>query len=107
MKNYRMYVAYLLIAAMVGSCYLAFVGVDRVVIGLSQNILGSIVVAIFGIPQPDFSTHIVLGLSIPDEEERLKRDQHGRKVWHMTCSYLGITLLMTGFLLQLWCHLWP
>ena len=65
MKNYRMYVAYLLIAVVIGTCYLAFVGIDRVVVGLSQNILGSIVVAIFGIPQPDFSTQIVLGSASP------------------------------------------
>lgn len=107
MKNWRMWIALLLFGALAGSCCLAFVGVDRTGIGLSQNILGSIIVAIFGIPQPDFSAQIVHVFSIPDEEERLRQSQRNKKFWHLACSYLGIALMMAGFALQLWHYVMP
>lgn len=108
MMEWRKPVFLILLGVLVSVCVLPFVAVnfvDKIVAGLSLNIIGSIILAIFGIPQPDFSTRIMLALDLPDEEKELSNTQHKKRTWHMACSYLGIVCLVLGFLFQLWNYL--
>ena len=101
-RHWRVFAFILLAVGLVLLTAYALIGeIGYPKIGLVMNIIGSIMIAVFGVPQPDFSNMIVLALNLPKEEDDLKEHNAYRKKWHFACSYLGFTYLIGGFILQL------
>lgn len=105
MKGAR-FVCWPLAAILLVSCVLAYFldggAFDRTCLGLALNIVGTLVIAVYAIPQPDFSLGFGLKLELPEEEKKQKKEIARKKFWHMFCAYLGIGYLVVGFALQLY-----
>jgi hypothetical protein len=77
------------------------------VVGVVLNILGTILLFFFGFPQPDFDTSV--GLAVEDNtpvENGLTARQYDKKIRqkmqkYKRMSYLALSLLLIGFILQL------
>lgn len=84
--------------------------IDKCAAGLVLNMIGVVVVFVFGFPQPDYDLGCVIvvergtvideasGMTEGDLEEKNKI----LKRWHKACSILGLLYLFAGFGFQLW-----
>ena len=86
--------------------------IDRCVAGLILNMIGVLIVFVFGFPQPDYDAGYSIGLEggaeIDDNgttvDDQVKQDQIDKK-WHKALSILGLVYLFAGFGFQLWYQL--
>ena len=86
--------------------------IDRCAAGLILNMVGVLIVFVFGFPQPDYDSGCSIGLEdgtvIDDNgttvDDQVKHDQIDKK-WHKALSILGLVYLFAGFGFQLWYQL--
>lgn len=86
--------------------------IDRCAAGLILNMIGVLIVFVFGFPQPDYDAGCCIGLEggtvIDDNgttvDDKVKQDQIDKK-WHKALSILGLVYLFAGFGFQLWYQL--
>jgi hypothetical protein len=86
--------------------------IDRCAAGLILNMIGVLIVFVFGFPQPDYDAGCSIGLEggtvIDDKgtavDDKVKQDQINKK-WHKALSILGLVYLFVGFAFQLWYQL--
>lgn len=86
--------------------------IDRCAAGLILNMIGVLIVFVYGFPQPDYDA----GCSIGPEggtvidgngttvDDKVEQDQIDKK-WHKALSILGLVYLFAGFGFQLWYQL--
>lgn len=87
--------------------------IDRCAAGLILNMIGVLIVFVFGFPQPDYDIGCVMGLekgTVIDEdtgktEGELEDKNRSLKKWHKALSILGMAYLFAGFGFQLWYQL--
>ena len=82
---------------------------DKCSSGLILNMIGVLVVFVFGYPQPDYDNGCGLTLEeltvIDDEghtEKELEERNRRNKKWHKAWALLGLLYLLAGFGFQLW-----
>ena len=84
--------------------------IDKCAVGLVLNMIGVVVVFLFGFPQPDYNIGCVRGDeqgSVIDKatgktEGDLEEENKVLKKWHKAWSILGLLYLFAGFGFQLW-----
>ena len=79
--------------------------------GLTLNIVGTLVLVVFGLPQPDYSGGGFLRLEDGNTDEEtgkplgiLRAEGPVLARWHKRISFVGIVDLLAGFVLQLVDH---
>ena len=86
--------------------------IDSCAAGLILNMIGVLIVFVFGFPQPDYDAGCSIGLeggTVLDDKgtivnDKVKQDQINKK-WHKALSILGLVYLFVGFAFQLWYQL--
>ena len=84
--------------------------IDKCAAGLILNMIGVLIVFIFGFPQPNYDVGCVIVVergTVIDEasgktEGELEEENKTLKRWHRACSILGLLYLFAGFGFQLW-----
>ncbi len=70
-------------------------------IGLIFNIIGTVSATVFGFPQPSFDTEEKLLMDNNSEEKKNEDAKiRRREVRHVSLSYVALTLIIIGFILQ-------
>ena len=85
---------------------------DKCASGLVLNIIGVLIVFVFGFPQPDYNKGCCFGVELGTvidseghtEGELEKRNQRNKK-WHKALALLGLIYLLAGFGFQLYYQL--
>ena len=95
------------------ACFCTTTVIDRCAAGLILNMIGVLIVFVFGFPQPDYDAGCsIIGLEggtvIDDNgttvDDKVEQD-HIDKKWHKALSILGLVYLFAGFGFQLWYQL--
>ena len=86
--------------------------IDRCAAGLILNMIGVLIVFVYGFPQPDYDAGCCRGLesgAVIDDNGTTVNDKHKQnqidKKWHKALSILGLVYLFAGFGFQLWYQL--
>lgn len=72
------------------------------VIGLGLNVIGGVIIFIWGPPQPSFERAVLLGINVtPEADAKYEAQAEARERRHRIMSRVGLGLIIIGFLLQL------
>ena len=81
---------------------------DKCASGLVLNMIGVLIVFVFGFPQPDYDNGCCLGLELGTvidseghTEGELEERNRRNKKWHKAWALLGLLYLLAGFGFQL------
>ena len=111
MKKFVFYAFVVVLIALV-TIFIATTVMDKCASGLILNMIGVLIVFVFGFPQPDYDNGYCLGLelyteiddkghTVKDFEERNRKNKN----WHKAWAILGLLYLLAGFGFQLYYQL--
>ena len=103
---------FVLVLMALATIFIATTVMDKCASGLVLNMIGVLIVFVFGFPQPDYDNGCCLGLEsatvIDDKGHTVgdfeKRNRKNKK-WHKAWAILGLIYLFVGFGFQLYYQL--